>query len=130
PTTTHLSTLSLHDALPISDLARTIRRMSDAEKSAAGGPKDRQRGLRLVADEFYRGSIARDLDAWCRENGGLIRYTDLATHVTRIEDPLSVNYRGYTVYKCGVWNQGPYLLQTLNLLEGFDLKSMGHNRPD
>lgn len=109
------------------DLAVTIRRMIDAEKQAG---KDRKRGLRLVADEFYRGSIARDLDAWCRANGGLIRYTDLATHVTRIEDPLSVDYRGYTVYKCGMWNQGPYLLQTLRLLEGFDLPKMGHNRPD
>ena len=54
----------------------------------------------------------------------------MATHVTRIEDPLSVDYRGHTVYKCGVWNQGPYLLQTLRLLEGYDLKAMGHNRPD
>jgi gamma-glutamyltranspeptidase/glutathione hydrolase len=59
----------------------------------------------------------------------LIRYSDLATHVTRIEDPLSVDYRGYTVYKCGAWTQGPYLLETLRMLEGFDLGSLGHNRP-
>src|SRR5262249_42010168 len=39
-------------------------------------------------------------------------------------------YRGHTVYKCGFWNQGPYLLQTLQLLEGFDLNAMGQNRPD
>jgi gamma-glutamyltranspeptidase/glutathione hydrolase len=63
-------------------------------------------------------------------NGGLIRYTDLATHVTRKEEPVSVEYRGYTVYKCGFWTQGPYLLETLRLLEGFDLKRMGHNQPD
>jgi gamma-glutamyltranspeptidase/glutathione hydrolase len=84
----------------------------------------------LVADYFYRGPIAREIDAWSRANGGLIRYSDLATHVTRIEDPASATYRGHTVYKCGVWNQGPYLLQTLQLLEGFDVKSLGHNRPD
>ena len=109
------------------DLARTIRRMIEAEHQS---PNDRQRGLRLVADFFYRGPLAKELDQWCRDHGGLIRYTDMATHVTRIEDPLSVDYRGHTVYKCGVWNQGPYLLQTLRLLEGYDLKAMGHNRPD
>jgi gamma-glutamyltranspeptidase/glutathione hydrolase len=109
------------------DLAATLRRLIDAEK--AGG-KDRVRGLRLVADYFYRGPIARELDAWCRDNGGLLRYTDLATHVTRVEEPASASYRGHTVYKCGVWDQGPYLLQTLQLLEGFDLKKLGHNRPD
>jgi gamma-glutamyltranspeptidase / glutathione hydrolase len=122
-----LAILDRHEKPWHVDLARTIRRMIEAEKAS---PNDRKRGLRLVADFFYRGPLARELDAWCRENGGLIRYTDLATHVTRIEDPLSVDYRGHTVYKCGVWNQGPYLLQTLRLLEGFDLKAMGHNRPD
>jgi gamma-glutamyltranspeptidase/glutathione hydrolase len=62
--------------------------------------------------------------------GGLIRYSDLATHVTRVEEPASVDYRGYTVYKCGAWTQGPYLLQTLRLLEGFDLKGLGRNQPE
>jgi gamma-glutamyltranspeptidase/glutathione hydrolase len=109
------------------DLARTLRRLLDAETAA---PADRRRGLRLVADYFYRGPIARELDAWSRANGGLLRYTDLATHVTRVEEPAAVDYRGYTVYKCGAWNQGPYLLQTLRLLEGFDIKALGHNRPD
>ena len=47
-----------------------------------------------------------------------------------MEEPVSADYRGYTVYKCGVWTQGPYLLQTLRLLEGFDLKGLGHNRPE
>ena len=109
------------------DLAVTIRRLIEAEKAS---PKDRQRGLRLVADYFYRGPLAHEMDAWLKANGGLIRYSDLATHVTRIEDPLSVDYRGYTVYKCGFWNQGPYFLQMLRMLEGYDLKSMGYNRPD
>jgi gamma-glutamyltranspeptidase/glutathione hydrolase len=86
--------------------------------------------LRLAADYFYRGPLARELALWCEQNGGLIRYSDLATHTTRIEEPLSIDYRGHTVYKCGPWTQGPYLLQTLRLLEGFDLKSLGHNRPE
>jgi gamma-glutamyltranspeptidase/glutathione hydrolase len=109
------------------DLARTVRRLIDAEKESPG---DRRRGLRLVADYFYRGPVAQAIDEWSRANGGLLRYTDLATHVTRVEEPVSVDYRGYTVYKCGPWTQGPYLLEALRLLEGFDLKAMGHNRPD
>jgi gamma-glutamyltranspeptidase/glutathione hydrolase len=109
------------------DLARTIRRLIEAEQAA---PRDRIRGLRLVADCFYRGPIARELDAWSRANGGLLRYTDLATYVTRIEEPAAATYRGYTVYKCGAWNQGPCLLQALRILEGFDLKAMGHNKAD
>jgi gamma-glutamyltranspeptidase/glutathione hydrolase len=108
-------------------LAQTLRQLMQAERAAAG---DRTRGLRLVADYFYRGPVARALDAWSRRNGGLLRFSDLATHTTRIEDPVAVDYRGYTVYKCGPWTQGPYLLQTLQLLEGFDLKQMGRNRPE
>jgi gamma-glutamyltranspeptidase/glutathione hydrolase len=109
------------------DYARTLRQLIEAEK---GSPNDRRRGLRLVADCFYRGPLAREFDAWLRAHGGLIRYSDLATHVTRVEEPASVEYRGYTVYKCGPWTQGPYVLETLKLLEGFDLKAMGPNRPD
>src|SRR5262249_31684468 len=94
------------------------------------GGADRRRGLRLAADYFYRGPLARELARFCEENGGLIRYEDLATHVTRVEEPLSVDYRSHTVYKCGPWTQGPYLLQALRLLEGFDLAALGHNRPE
>ena len=60
--------------------------MIEAEKAAGN---DRKRGVRLAADYFYRGPIAREIDAWMKKNNGLIRYTDLATHVTRIEEPLS-----------------------------------------
>lgn len=108
------------------DLARTIRRLVEAEKEAKG---DRRRGLRLVADYFYRGPIAREIDEWSRASGGLIRYSDLARHTTRIEDPATVTYRGHTVCKGGVWTQGPALLEALQLLDGFDLKTSGHNTP-
>ena len=105
-------------------LARTVRRLIDAEQTAAS---DRRRGLRLAADCFYRGGVAHDLSAWLERNGGLIRSTDLATHVTRIEEPVTANYRGFTIVKCGAWTQGPYLLQTLQLLEHADLRQAGHN---
>jgi gamma-glutamyltranspeptidase/glutathione hydrolase len=117
------------------NLARTLETLVDAEAQAnPGGPSapasDRARGLRLVADAFYRGPIARRIDEWSRANGGLIRYVDLATHTTRIEEPVAATYRGLTVYKCGVWTQGPYLLEALQILGEMDIKAMGHNRPD
>ena len=119
------------------DLLRTLTLLEAAEAQAyaasgdPGAPKaDRSRGIRLVADAFYRGPIAHRIDAWAREKGSLIRYVDLATHTTRIEEPVAINYRGFTVFKCGTWTQGPALLESLQLLEGFHLKAMGHNRPD
>ncbi|MBI5757530.1 MAG: gamma-glutamyltransferase [Planctomycetales bacterium] len=108
-------------------LARSLRRLIAAESR---GGADRSRGLRFAADYFYRGPLARELADWCEQHDGLIRYEDLATHVTRVEEPLSIDYRGHTVFKCGPWTQGPYLLQTLRLLEGFDLAALGHNRPE
>ncbi len=108
-------------------LSRSLRRLMAAEAKGGG---DRSRGLRLASDYFYRGPIARELAKWCEQHGGLIRYEDLATHVTRIEEPLVVDYRGHMVFKCGLWTQGPYLLQTLRMLEGFDLAALGHNQPE
>jgi gamma-glutamyltranspeptidase/glutathione hydrolase len=114
------------------DFARTLDTLVAAEALAypPGPGGGRSRGLRLVADAFYRGPIARRIDAWSRANGGLIRYADLAAHTTRIEEPVSVKYRGRTVYKCGAWTQGPYLLEALQILEGFDLRAMGRDTPE
>ena len=109
------------------DLARTIRRLIDAERGSDG---DRRKGLRLVGDYFYRGPIAREIGAWSEANGGFLRHGDMARHVTHVEEPVTVNYRGYSVFKCGPWTQGPFLLEALQILEGFDLKGMGHNSPD
>ncbi len=105
------------------DLARHFRRAVQAEANAP----ERAGGLQAVIDYFYRGPAARQLDQWSRQQGGLIRYEDLATHQTHVENPVSISYRGYTIYKCGPWTQGPCLLQTLRLLEGFDLKNMKQN---
>jgi gamma-glutamyltranspeptidase/glutathione hydrolase len=117
------------------DLLRTLEALVAAETLAyPDGPAarrvERSRGLRLVADAFYRGPIARRIDAWSRASGGLIRYDDLATHTTRVEEPVVARYRGLDVYKCGPWTQGPYLLEALQMLGEIDLKAMGHNRPE
>jgi gamma-glutamyltranspeptidase/glutathione hydrolase len=109
------------------DLAATIRRLVEAEKGAGG---DREKNLRAVSDYFYRGPVAEEIEAWSRENGGLIRAGDLAAHVTHIEEPAAAGYRGHTVYKCGAWTQGPALLEALRLLDGFDLKAMGPGSAD
>jgi gamma-glutamyltranspeptidase/glutathione hydrolase len=105
-----------------SQLAVTFRKLIEAERKAGESRSDR---LQAVADRFYRGDIADALERWYIAQGGFLRKTDLAAHKTRGEDPVHAGYRGYTVYKCGPWTQGPYLLETLRLLEGFDIKGIG-----
>src|SRR3984957_2991403 len=109
------------------DMAVTFRKLVESEKSAKG---TREQKLQAVADRFYRGDIADALEAWYIEKGGFLRKADLAAHKTPVVDPLQTTYRGYTVYKAGPLTQGPYLSQTLRLLEGFDLKKMGFNSAD
>src|SRR5580765_7978312 len=109
------------------DLAVTFRKLVESEKAAKG---TREQKLQAVSDRFYRGDIADALEAWYIEKGGFLRKTDLAAHKTPVVDPLKTTYRGYTVYKAGPLTQGPYLSQTLRLLEGFDLKKMGFNSAD
>jgi gamma-glutamyltranspeptidase/glutathione hydrolase len=109
------------------DLAVTLRKLVESERAAKG---TRQRKLQAVSDRFYRGDIADALEAWYIEKGGFLRKTDLAAHKTSVVDPLKTTYRGYTVYKAGPLTQGPYLSQTLRLLEGFDLRKMGFNSAD
>ena len=109
------------------DLAVTFRKLVESEKNAKG---TREQKLQAVSDRFYRGDIADALEAWYIEKGGFLRKADLAAHKTPVVDPLTATYRGFTVYKTGPLTQGPYLLQTLRLLEGYDLKKMGFNSAD
>ena len=109
------------------DLAATLRRLVERERETTGS---RQAKLTAVRDRFYKGDIADELEAWYIETGALLRKRDLAAHVTHVEEPVSITYRGYTICKCGPWTQGPYLCQTLRLLEGYNLQQMGHLSPD
>ncbi|MFN3325661.1 MAG: gamma-glutamyltransferase family protein [Bryobacteraceae bacterium] len=107
-------------------LARTLRELAAVERKARGR---RDRKLQAIRDHFYRGPLAARFASHSQENGGLITFDDMkAFHATE-ERPLSVTFQGYEVYKTGFWTQGPVLLQALQLLEGFDLRSMGHNSP-
>ncbi len=107
------------------DLVRTLRRLLDAEKRAAA--EGRRAALRAARDEFYQGSIAREMARFSEDNGGLFRYEDFARYSAKIEEPVWTDYRGYRVYKNPSACQGPAELIALNLLEGYDLKPMEHN---
>jgi gamma-glutamyltranspeptidase / glutathione hydrolase len=107
------------------DLARTFERLLQAERVAAA--QGRTAGLQAAHDLFYRGEIARQMVTFVQREGGLLDLEDLATFVTKIETPVTTRYRGYDVYKCGPWSQGPVFLQQLRLLEGYDLRALGHN---
>ena len=107
------------------NLARTLRTLVDAERRAVAAGADRAQGIRAARDAFYKGDIARRIVEANRAAGGLFTEEDLARYEGRIETPESIEYRGYSVYKAGFWNQGPVLLQSLTLLKGFDLAAMG-----
>src|SRR5258708_4808722 len=110
------------------DLARTLKKLVEAEKANAG--KGRHEALKAARDRFYQGDIARELAAFSEANGGLFRYNDFAQYAAEVETPVSITYRGYRVYKNPSASQGPAELIALNLLEGYDLKALGHNSPD
>lgn len=120
------------------DLARTFERLVAAEHDARH--LGRSRALRAARDRFYTGDIAREIVAFQREtavrdatgaeSAGLLALEDFAAFETRVETPVTVNYRGYDVYKCGPWSQGPAFLQQLALLEGFDLAALPHTSAD
>lgn len=108
-------------------LAKTLRALVAVEKKTPGS---RAVKLRAVRDYFYKGALARQMAAFCEQNGGLIAYRDLAGFYADIDTPRSTTYRGYEVVKPGFWTQGPVMLEALNILEGYDLRSMGHNSPE
>jgi gamma-glutamyltranspeptidase/glutathione hydrolase len=110
------------------DLALTLRKLVEAEK--ANQSKGRHEALKAARDRFYKGDIAKDLAAFSEANGGLFRYEDFAEYTAEVETPVSVNYRGYQIYKNPSASQGPAELIALNLLEGYDLKAMGLNSPE
>ncbi|HSE16640.1 MAG TPA: gamma-glutamyltransferase family protein [Pyrinomonadaceae bacterium] len=112
------------------DLARTLREIVRAERLASRGTRNnRHAGLMAARDYFYRGPIARRIGNYMQANGGLIAADDFAKFAAKVGQPVETDYRGYQIYKAGFWTQGPAMVETLNMLEGFDLKKMGHNSP-
>ena len=109
------------------DLAATLRSLVAAEQDALRRGKVRKEAIYAAYDAFYRGPIAKEISRSMQEQGATMTADDLAKWQVRIEEPLRTNYRGIDVYKLREWTQGPAMLQALNILENFDLKSMGYN---
>ena len=116
------------DVFVQADLARTLREIVSAEKRSAR--KGRHAGLMAARDYFYKGPISRRVGDYMQRNGGLIAASDLAHWHAKIGSPVKASYRGYEIYKAGFWTQGPAMVETLNLLEGYDLKKLAHNSPE
>lgn len=109
------------------DLLATLQKLVEAEQQALKKGKSRKEAIYAAYDRFYKGDIAKEFVRGCQEQGGLITEQDLANWKVKIEEPLMTTYKGIEVYKLQQWTQGPVMLQTLNILENFDLKSMGYN---
>jgi gamma-glutamyltranspeptidase/glutathione hydrolase len=109
------------------DLERTYRELAAVEARTRG---KRAAKLKAVRDHFYKGPLAKRIAAFSESNGGLVSYDDLASYRAEIDTPRTGTYRGYEIYKPGFWTQGPVMIEALNLLEGYDLKAMGHNSPE
>jgi len=109
------------------DLLNTLQKMVDAEQAALKKGKSRKEAIQAAYDRFYTGDIADDFVRGVKEQGGLITKADLANWKPVEEATTHINYKGIEVYKLQQWTQGPVLLQALNIVENFDLKSMGYN---
>jgi gamma-glutamyltranspeptidase/glutathione hydrolase len=111
------------------DLAATLRKLVEAEQNALKAGKSRNQAIMAAYDRFYKGDIADEFVRGVQEEGGLITKQDLAKWQVHIEEPVKTSYKGIDVYKLTHWTQGPAMLQALNILENFDLRSMGYNSP-
>lgn len=112
------------------NLAKTLRAIAAADHAAFAKSKNRVTAIHAGRDAFYTGDIARRIADADKAAGGVFTYEDLAGYHGQIERPVTTNFHGYDVYKAGPWNQGPVLLQTLNILEGIDLRGYGANSAD
>lgn len=120
------------------DLGGMFRKLLEAEDRERR--QGREQGLQAAHNAFYKGPICERIVSFIRDNEfpdvtgkrnrGLITREDMASYATRVEQPVTTSYRGYDVFKCGPWCQGPVFLQQLNILEGYDLAAMGHNSPE
>jgi gamma-glutamyltranspeptidase/glutathione hydrolase len=116
------------DVFVQADLARTLRAIVAAERRAVKQTKNgRHLGLMAARDYFYKGPLGQRIGDYMQKNGGLLAAGDLARFKARLGTPVKADYRGYEVYKAGFWTQGPAMVETLNILEGYDVKGMGHN---
>jgi gamma-glutamyltranspeptidase/glutathione hydrolase len=112
------------------DLADTLKKLVDAEQTAARKGAARSAALKAAHDRFYKGDIAQDIAGYLKTNGGVMTMADLAAYQPQWETPLHTTYRGYDVYSNASTSRGGFeVLMQLNLLEGFDLSGVKPGSP-
>ncbi len=109
------------------DLYNTLQKLVDTEAEALASGATRKEAIYAANNRFYHGDIAEEIARATQEQGGLITKEDLANWEVYLEEPVKTNYKGIDVYKLTHWVQGPVMLQSLNMLENFDLETMGYN---
>ena len=107
-------------------LANTLKSLAEAERACGG---TRSEGLSAALNRFYRGGLAKLIAKSSQSVGGILSFRDLADYQSQFEDPLHTTFAGYQVYGQRTWSQAAVLLQTLNILDHFDLQALGHNTP-
>ena len=105
-------------------LGATLRKLVEAESAAGGHRLD---GVRAARDCFYTGELAQVIHDCAHSVGGILGLKSLASYEAKYETPLSTTYMGHEVHGQRTWTQGAVLMQSLNILENFDLRGMGHN---
>ena len=103
-------------------LANTLKAMASNGNNGSGS---RAVGLQKARDAFYRGPIARLISESAQRVGGILSMEDLAGYKAQFETPVKTSFHGYEIFGQDTWTQGPMLMQTLNMLEHFDLASDG-----
>ena len=116
------------ETIKLPELAHTLTLMVQAERAAAR--KGRAAGIVAARNRFYKGDIAREMVAFLKQHQAPFELDDFAEFFAKVEEPAMTSYRGYEIYKHSFGSQGPVLLEALNILEQFDLKSMKHNSAD
>lgn len=109
-------------------LANTLKMMVDAEQE--NKTSDCEAGIIAARDRPYKGDIAKQMVAFLKKYKASFKLDDFAEFYARVERPVETTYKDYIVYKQPFNSQGSTPLQTLNILENFDLQSMGHNSTD
>ncbi len=105
-------------------IAQTLRNLAQAEIEAEG---NREEGIRAARDCFYRGEVAQTIADCSQSVGGILDLESLADFEAKYETPIKTSFLGHEIHGQRTWTQGAVLLQTLNILENFDLRAMGHN---
>ncbi|MAR15768.1 MAG: gamma-glutamyltransferase [Flammeovirgaceae bacterium] len=109
------------------DLYNTLKKLVKTEREALSNGKNRKEAIYEAYRRFYEGDIADEIARSTQEQGGLITKEDLKNYEVYIEKPLKTTYKDIDVYKLTTWVQSPVLLQSLNMVENLDVKSMGFN---